>query len=252
MSHLQPDTIEIQSKFASFCRTGEEHELPGITENRLDHYRRLIVNILEDNLESAFPIAFEYLPIEKWELMVDSFIRNHDCQSYQNWKISGEFYEFAQEQNFSETLELPFLNDLLRLEWEEMYLYNMPDLEVEAFTPANDLLNHPLVINPEFRLLPMNFPLHLMNPNQALEKSGDYYVLLYREKDSGAIQFVDLSVWFALVIEQLATGTITLHNLLLEAKNFFGEIDIEELKDSTLNFLNELKTGGFVLGMKSP
>ena len=184
--------------------------------------------------------------------MVDSFIRNHDCQSYQNWKISGEFYEFAQEQNFSETLELPFLNDLLRLEWEEMYLYNMPDLEVEAFTPANDLLNHPLVINPEFRLLPMNFPLHLMNPNQALEKSGDYYVLLYREKDSGAIQFVDLSVWFALVIEQLATGTITLHNLLLEAKNFFGEIDIEELKDSTLNFLNELKTGGFVLGMKSP
>jgi hypothetical protein len=250
MSLLQ-ETKEIQSKMALFCRTGSFVELPGLTPNRFHHYRRLVYNIIQENLDSSFPIAHEYIENAKWMDMVKTFFSVHNCQSYQVWQIPGEFYDYAVKHNFSEKYQIDYLNDLLKFEWEEMFVYNMEDVSTEDFNENGDLLSDVIVLNPEHKLLQLDYPVHLNDPKTAVEKKGNYFVLLYREQESGKVQFIDISVWYALVIEQLSLGTIKLIDLLNEAPKLFGDINLEELTTSTVGFLEDLKKRKFVLGFKT-
>ncbi len=245
---LLPETKTIQSAMAMYCRTGDEITLPGVTPNRIQNYRRLVFSVIEENIEAAFPIAFKYIDAEKWTVMLNDFFRNHKCQSYQVWQIAGEFYEYALAENFAEKFQLPFLNDLLKFEWEEMVIYNMEDISPKPYQIIGDTLNDLLIVNPEHKLLQLKYPIHLYNPVTAKEKMGNYFILLYREYETGRVQFIDISVWFALVIEQLHAGNLTLKTLLNEAPQLFGDIDIEELTKTTLAFITDLRDKKFVLG----
>lgn len=246
MSLLQ-ETKNIQSKMAMFCRNGKSVELPGVTPNRFHHYRRLIFNILQENLESAFPITHEYIAKEKWQDMLNDFFSHHDCQSYQVSRIPGEFYEYAVKKNLGEKFQLLFLNDLLKFEWEELRLYNMEDKVYPLYKNEGDNLKDFLVFNPEHIILQLEYPIHLEPPTKAIDYKGNYFVLLYREKDSGKIQFVDISVWFALVIEQLSIGKITLMDLLGSIANLLDE---KEFINSTIEFIIDLRRKQFILGFK--
>jgi hypothetical protein len=164
------------------------------------------------------------------------------------WQIAGEFYEYAVAENFAERFQLPFLNDLLKFEWEEMEVYNMEDISPKPYQIIGDPLNDLLIVHPEHKLLQLKYPVHLYNPVMAKEKTGNYFVLLYREHETGRVQFMDISVWFALVIEQLHIGNLTLKTLLNEAPQLFGDIDVKELTKTTLAFITDLKEKKFVLG----
>lgn len=250
MSLLQSETKEVQSRMAMYCRTGEQVDLPGVAPNRLHHYRRLVYNIIQDNLESSYPIAFKYLKKEIWQEIVKSFFSQHPCQSYQVWQIPGEFYDYCLKSNMAGNYQLPFLNDLLRFEWEEMVIYNMEDKKFSDFKKEGDPLSDFIIINPEFQLLPLQYPVHLFNPLLANDKKGQYYVLLYRDLVTGSVKFMDVSVWFALVVEQLSKAEITLKELIQEAPKLFGNVNVEELTRTTLTFVKDLTNKGFVLGYK--
>lgn len=245
---LLSETHSIQSKFGKYCRDGIEHELPGTTEGRLDQYRRLVYNIVNDNLESAYPIAYGFLEDEIREKLVFDFFSKHECQSYQIWKFPKEFYEFVVKENYSEQLNLPVLNDLLKFEWEEMEMYNMEDLAYPEFKPEGDIIKDVLAINPEFKLLALKYPVHLEKPDAAQQKEGNYFVLLYREQESGNIQFVDLSVWFAFMIEQIHQNKTSIANLILPGPEIFGNFDAKEIEESSIRFVKEMMEKGFVLG----
>jgi len=249
MSLLQ-ETKEIQSKMALFCRTGNFVELPGITPNRLHHYRRLIYNIFEENLESSFPISFEYIENKKWQEMLNEFFGHHNCQSYQVWQVPGEFYAYAEKNNFASKYQIPYLTDLLRFEWEEMVVYNMEDIPFPENKNQGDLLNDLLAVNPEFKLLQLEYPVHTHNPIEACSLKGSYFVLLYRESETGKVQFIDLSVWYALIIEQITTQDVTVQNLINEAPKFFGELKMNDFTKKTLLFLEELRTRKLIIGFK--
>src|SRR6202007_3212801 len=104
---LSAETYSIQSKLGMYCRDGLERPLPGLTEGRLDQYRRLVYNIVNDNLESAYPITFEHIDREVWNEMLYEFFSKHECKSYQIWRFPKEFYEYALKANFSERFNIP-------------------------------------------------------------------------------------------------------------------------------------------------
>lgn len=249
--NLSPDTFEIQSRLAKYCRNGVEVELPGITPNRIIHYRRLVYTIIQDNLESAYPIAYKYLETEHWDKMVYEFFSNHECQSFQVWKLPKEFMDFVLEQNYAETFNLPYLNDLLSFEWAEMELYNTADIPYQYGNYAGDSINGVVCFNPEHILLTLKYPLHMLTPADALDRKGNYFVLLYREKETGKIQFVDLSVWYAFLIEQINNnGEITIKELLDYAPQLFGPLQINELEKNTREFIASMIERKFVIDIK--
>lgn len=245
------ETKDIQSKLALFCRTGESVDLPGLTPNRLHHYRRLVYNVIQDNLESSFPIAYEYIEREKWQAMVYNFFSQHDCKSFQVWQIAGEFCDYAIKEDFAAKYQIEYLNDLLEFEWEEMLVYNMEDINIGDYSEAGDPLNNVMVLNPERKLLQLHYPVHLHNPITAIKEKGNYFVLLYREQETGKVQFVDISLWYAIVIEQTATQEIVLKDLLKEAPDLFDTINMEDLTETTLAFIRELQARKFILGFKN-
>ncbi len=246
---LQPETKSIQSHLARYCRTGELASLPGLTPNRVHHYRRLILSIVKENLESAFPIAVSFIETEKWEAMVHVFFSNHKCGSYQVWQIAGEFYEYAVAADYSSVHQLPYLNDLLKFEWEEMCVYNMEDLYTESFVKEGSLFEDPVVLHPEHKILSFQYPVHLFNPVEAMKRPGQYFALVYRHPVSNNVEFIDLSFWLALVLEQLAQNK-TLKELMDNAGELFPNIEPAELQHQTIKFLEILQNKQFIPGFK--
>ena len=73
--------------------------------------------------------------------------------------------------------------------------------------------------------------------------------MLYREKETGRIQFANLSVLFAFLVENIVLAEKTLEEIFNDILYIFGINDLEMLQTEALKFLEDLKTRGFVLGV---
>ncbi len=249
---LKTETYQHQSKLAKYCRDGKPVEIPGTTEGRLPTYRRLVYNVVKDSLESAYPIAFSFFEEETWEEMVYQFFSEHACQTPQVWKLPFEFYEFAVEKDFAGKYQVSFLNDLLYCEWLEIEIYMMKDIPYPAHRKEGDWFNDQIILNPEHKLIRLKYPVHLKNPKDISEdQKGDYFLLLFREEDTGKVQFINLSVLFTFLIEKIIEADKKLEEIILDVIYFFGVNDEQLLRTKIIEFLNNLKEKGFVAGFKN-
>ncbi len=247
MSLLKEETHEQQSKLAEYCKTGIVPELTGIIEDNLHHYRRLCFNIGIDTIETAYPITYRFLPDEIWDKLVYEFYAEHKCQTPQVWRMPLEFYEYCVEKDIQGKLKLPFLNDLLYFEWLELEVHTMDDIPYPSFDSEGDLLNNLLAINPEHKLVKFTYPVHVLAATELEGKEGNYFLLMYREKESGRIQFMDVSILYAYILEQIQNG-LTLQAVLTDADSLFQINNFEMLKEHALVFINDLKQRQFMLG----
>ena len=113
---LKTETYQHQSKLAQYCRDGKPVSIPGTMEGRLPHYRRLVFNVVKDSLESAYPIAHSFIKEDDWEEMAYRFFSEHDCQTPQVWKLPAELCSYVMENQISDALKLPWLDELLWFE----------------------------------------------------------------------------------------------------------------------------------------
>ena len=248
---LKPETKNIQSKLADYCRTGELTLTTEVNQKHVKHYRRLVYNIIDDILESAFPIFHEFASEELWTEMVNDFFSRHNCQTPQVWKVPGEFYEYAVEQNWKEKYKLPFLEDLLLFEWIEMDIHTMKDETLPSFKIAGDWLKDVISITPEYRIVSVKYPVHTTPPQYITEKNlGQYFILIFRQPDIGSLQFLDVSVLYALTIEKIEEG-LNLSQIINELQVVFSFPDKDVAQRHVLTFLKDLQTKKFVLGFRN-
>jgi hypothetical protein len=245
---LKAETYKQQSQLAQFCRTGISNEELEVKHERLPHYRRLVFNVVKDALETSYPIAYKYLEKAIWDEMVYNFFCLHNCQHTQVWRMPKEFYEFCRNENYASAYNIPFLNDLLFFEWVEAEMYVMPDVEYPNFEKTTQLLSRIIVVNPEHQILQLEYPIHMLKPGEAVKQKGKYFLLLFREKESGKIQFISLSVLFTFLIENLVREEKKLEDILNDILLLFGINDLKLLQEQTFKFINELQKQGFVLG----
>ena len=249
MQLLNKETYLQQSKLAGYCRDGVTPEgLIDINADNLYQYRRLCFNIASDIIETAYPITFSYLNCEVWENLVTEYFAEHKCQTTQVWKMPLEFYDYCVEKNVQEKLGIPFLNDLLYFEWLELEVHTMEDINYPKFNEEGDWVNNKIALNPEHKIIPLTYPVHTTAPGEELiAKKGSYFLLIYREKESGNVQFVDLSMFYTYILENIKNGVL-LKDILVEANSLFQINDIKLLKDRSLEFINDLKNKKFILG----
>ena len=247
---LKTETYKSQSSIAQFCRDGKELYIMGARTERLPYYRRLVFNVVKDALETTYPIAYKYIDNEFWNTLVYDFFANHKCQDPQVWRMPKEFLEFCKRQDYAELFNLPYLNDLLYFEWLEADIYMMEDINYPAFSESIDWdNNNKIAVNPEHKIIKLEYPVHLENPEVATNKKGDYFLLIYREKDSGKVQFISLSVLFTFLLENIVLGEKNLAEIFNDILLIFGINDIRLLKKESYKFLDDLNIRGFVLGL---
>ncbi len=246
---LKTETYNQQSNFAQYCRDGKEVALNGIIAERLPHYRRLIFNIVKDAMETTFPIAFKYIESEIWYEMIYNFFSRHKCSDPHVWRMPKEFVDFCKTENYLTKYNLPYLNNLLYFEWLEAEFYMMEDLQYPLYNNSNFQLKEKIAVNPEHKIIKLEYPVHMDEPSVAVSKKGDYFLLIFREKDTGKVQFVNLSVLFTFLIENIVLAEKNLEEIFNDILYIFGINDLEMLRSKVFKFLEDLKIRGFVLGV---
>ena len=248
---LKKTTHNIQNQLADYCRSGElKSEIPGTRPERLPHYRRLVFNVIRNTLEQAFPVTHKILEEEEWENLVYRFFKEHDTQTPQVWKMPKEFCQYVKANNFGEKTGRPYLNDLLWFEWLEIEVHTMPDEDPGPTTQNGNVLNDILVFNTEFRIMHLEYPVHAANAANAARLKGNYYVLIYRDKVTGAVHFIALSLLHAFIIEQLIENEMPLITLIPQAAEVFHIEDLEELKNNLVAFIHELFSRKIIPGFR--
>jgi len=245
---IQTDTYQQQSELAKYCRTNILDNSLKVRKDRVHHYRRLIYNVVEDSLQAAYPLLNNLLSEEQWNKLVNDFFATHACQSTQIWKMPGEFYEFIKSNKLQLKTTYPHLDDLAYFEWIEVEMFMMEDIEYPLFKTDGDWVYDKIAVNPEFRLLQLSYPVHIKNSQSiTAANKGQYFLLVFREKETGKVQFIDISAMYALIIENIIKG-LTLNEVLLELKGILKFDNMNLVIEQIIRFFNSLKKKGFLPG----
>lgn len=248
---MLPETLQYQKTLADYCRSGTlEKPLPGITPDRLPHYRRLVSNIFYDALERVYPIARRLLSEEEWEALVSDFSVKHDCTTPQVWRMPFEFYEFIKASDYAQTLKKPYLNDLLLFEWTEVEVYCMPDIPEPKARKTGNFKTNAMVFNPEYELLQLEYPVLMTTDEASLKEKGLYHLLIFRDYEDRSVHFINLSVFMAVFVACLLEDEPLLEKALKKTCNQLS-VKISEKEETQLEgFLESLKNQKFILGFR--
>jgi hypothetical protein len=247
---LNPETADIQNRLAQICRTGEIEAIPGAKQDRLKEYRQLVHSVINNTFEQAFPITYQFLKEAEWELLINSFLKEHACQESQVWKLPLEFYEYVKEKDFEQSLGYPFLNELLYFEWLEIEIHTMPDMVLPEYSIKGNFEKDKIVLNPEHEMMELTYPVHLLPVQEAIQHKGSYVALIFREQESGKVKFMNISALHVFLIESLTKEVLLLEELLVRASAVFNINNDKLLLEHTLLFFQDLRNEGMILGFK--
>lgn len=210
---LTKETQEIQSALADYCKSGELQEIQGAKTDRLHNYRRLIYNIIDDAVESAYPIAKSFINEVHWKIMIDAFISEHKCQHPQIMKMPGEFIDFVEKKEYAKEYNLPFLSDLLNFEWAEVIVHTMKDEKIPAYVEQGDYVNKSLIFSPYLELLQLEYPIHELRKKDLESSKGEYYILVYRQ-EIGTVQYLELNQLTHYIVSEMKENKLSLKDTL--------------------------------------
>lgn len=233
---LHKETIQIQHLLGQYVRDGIERKIPGVHPDRIKHYRRLVNNVVTDTMNTAFPISRAAVGPDVWTSLVDEFFTREDPGVPQLWKLPFEFYRFHLTRNTGKAIKHPYLSDLLYFEWMEIEVHVMPDREIPDFRNEGDLLKDILVVNPEYEIIQLQYPVHRYSAKLSPEHKGNYYILIYRMPDSGNVHFMDLSELHLYLLDHIVEREIPLDAIKREIALAAG-IESETYLDEALNQL---------------
>ncbi|MDX5427215.1 MAG: putative DNA-binding domain-containing protein [Bacteroidota bacterium] len=243
---LSDTTRDIQNRLGRYVRDGKEPQLPGVTSGRLGTYRRLVYNVIDDSLRTAYPLTEKLLSPKEWDLLVGTFFNEHDCQEFQVMRMPRELA--AWEEKPTVLLEdHPALEDLLWFEWAEVELYIMEDRPIPPHKALGDWWTDHWVLNPESQILQLTYPVHRTPPENLDEcEPGSFFCLAFRQPKTYSIQFVDLSAIWVELLRLVGEGTHPAKAIqwLSEATG----LTQDAIKAAAPPLLEDLKERGFFLG----
>lgn len=249
---LEGITAFYQSRFADACRTGDCATLPGVSPERQRLYGELVASNLRNTLERAFPILKSDLTPEEWLALTQDFIVTQAIKDPELWKLAGQFNQYLKISAWPERLNRPYLLDLADFEWIEIEVDMMPDVDHPPHRSDGHLLNNLLVMNREYRVLYLHYPVFRAPPSQLRELAGDYCLLVYRHPQTLQVEFLELDSVSAYILQLLNTFNVTGREAL-EAFTAPAEAEARAaLFQAGYDFIKFLHREGLILGFQFP
>ncbi len=223
-----------QSILAEYTRTGNEkliHKLQNVKEKGIRYYRELIFNIAHDTITNAYPILTDFLGNEQMQTLINNFYTHHHCQTYQVWRMPEEFKDFVTQSETALIEKYPFIPDLLHFEWIEIEVFMMPDETFPKYQKSGNILKDKLVLNPEIKILALQYPVHFLHPSKITEKEkGQYFVLVHRHPESKEVVFTNLNALGVKIILHLNGEPLSI-----------DEIEQKIVQQPSLKLKNQIK-----------
>lgn len=250
-------TFALQTDLGLYCRTGINQPKTSIQEHTF-HYRRLVYNVVKDTLKNAYPITRKLIGKERWKKAVAHFFENHKCQTPQVWMLPKEFCDFYTENSFPFKKDFPFIKELLQYEWLEIEVFIMEDIPIEKFKVENSLKDNSkdseqakqiLIPNPEIKILPLQYPIHIKKIKQIIEEDkSQYFVTIHRDYNTKQVKFNDLSYPFVEMLIKINEEDTTINDLKIIFSKY--EKDISKIEIAINNFVAFAFQNNLLLGFK--
>jgi uncharacterized protein len=247
---LLETTHKHQSSLANYCRTGKLESIPGIKKQNVSQYRRLVYNVVDDTLRSAYPLTYNLLTKKEWDNAVNDFFTNHSCQSPQVWYMPKEFYQYIAESASPLLNKYPFLEELLAFEWMETELFMMEDKPVIA-NKTGSVLTHIMVINPEHQLLSFAYPVHNKKAKKIIAADKQQYFVIGHRDTAGNVLFTDLAPALVRLLEYLNEAPASLKELLLQFQSEFKIALSEADKEMIASFFENAFQQNLIIGFQN-
>jgi len=79
----------------------------------------------------------------------------------------------------------------------------MKNIEFPQAKMQGDILDDVLVVNPEYRLIELEFPVHLVSAKECNKRKAKFFVLVFRDPIHFRVEFVDLSLLHLFLIQRI-------------------------------------------------
>lgn len=172
-----------QLAFTATIRNPEKFPTPaGIEERRMNIYRELVYNNIEDLLANFFPVLKLVVPESSWHNMVRDFIANYRSQTPVFMKLAEEFLNYLQTENCTKPTDPAYLLELAHYEWAEIALdteTKEPDWSI--IDDNGDLSAGAPYLSPLVCALQYEYPVHRISPDNISVEPTTTHLLVYRD-----------------------------------------------------------------------
>lgn len=172
-----------------------------VASQRMQIYRELFLNNIENTLSNAFPMLHQVLPVGFWQALCEDFFANHQCQTPQLSHLPAEFIAWLKQQTHINKPD--WLIELAEWEWSELELFLAEDIDTMAPLDDDPLRGVP-VVTPLLRLHQCRCPVHQIGPQFIPDAPSDHswYLLAWRKPDH-SIGFMQLTPLTAQILRMM-------------------------------------------------
>ncbi len=175
--------------------------LDDVASERMQIYRELFFNNIENTLAKAFPVLHQVLPATDWQTLCEDFFAMHQCHTPHLSHLPAEFIAFAKTQTH---IAIPdWFIELAEWEWSELELFLAQDIDTTDPVGGDPLQGVPLV-SPLLRLHQCHYPVHQIGKQFIPDAPSEqiWYLLAWRKPDH-SIGFMQLTQLTALILEMM-------------------------------------------------
>ena len=183
-----------QYAFTATIRNPEQRTTPpGIEERRMEVYRELVYNNIEDLLANFFPVLKQVTFETRWHSIVRDFVANHKSKTPIFMKLGEEFVSYLQTEFSPQADDPGFLIELAHYEWVEIAL-DIANEEPEwvSINRRGDFASEIPYLSPLIWLLYYQYPVHRIGPDYLPAARSAIHLLVYRD-NSDEVQFMEMN-----------------------------------------------------------
>jgi len=185
-----------QYAFAAYIRDPYRNPPPrGPAPERMNVYRELFFNNIENFLATGFPVLKSILSKTHWLELVQDFYARHQSKTPYFAEIAEEFLDYLQNERGRHADDPPYLPELAHYEWAELALLIA---EGEAPPESGDLIDRPLdqtiYLSELAWPLAYQFPVHKIGPGQLpteLSKQPTFLIIYRNRQDM--VKFIEIN-----------------------------------------------------------
>ncbi len=252
----QPDFKEIQYRFSRHIRDPEGCPAPAdIEDRRMQIYRDLFYNNVEDFLATAFPVLREITPDQQWHAMMRDYYKTHLARTPLFPKMPQEFLQYLDQEREEQVGDFPFMKELAHYEWLELAVsIDSRDIDMQGIDPEGDLLAGIPVLSPLAWPFAYQYPVHKIAPDNLPREVPEQasYLVVYRDRNDD-VGFLELNPVSARLMEYLqsekpCSGLQILQGIAVELQHPEPQLVI----DSGLEILQSMRAKDIILGTVEP
>lgn len=189
-----PEFQQHQYAFTATIRNPEQYTTPpGIEERRMNIYRELVYNNIEDLLANFFPVLKQVTPEARWHTIVRDFVVNHKSKTPIFMKLGEEFVIYLQTEFSPQSDDPEYLIELAHYEWVEIALdVASEEPEWEIIDRHGDLASGVPYLSPLTWPLYYQYPVHRIGPDYLPAGRSAVHLLVYRD-NTDEVQFMEIN-----------------------------------------------------------